>query len=148
MGNVTPAQLALAAWILAKETVGDPSVATLTDAAERSCQKLGGHLARLVAPAGYHALLARALHLSRSEFPLLEGVRAGESEDVCLEGLQDSVQGVDLAILRDALTTMLARVFELLATFIGEDLALRQARDIWPEAPVHRAEMRVEETQR
>jgi NAD(P)-dependent dehydrogenase (short-subunit alcohol dehydrogenase family) len=143
---VTSAQREIARWILTQEMDDTAVTETIVDAAERACQKFGRHLARLVAAAGYLALLARALRLARDDFPLLAGVRAGATVDSCFEGLQRSVEGADPALVHDALVTVLAHVFRLLATFIGEDLALRQVRDVWPDAPFRGAELRAEET--
>ena len=36
----------------------------------------------------------------------------------------------------DAGTSIVARLLELLVTFIGEPLTLRLVRDAWPDAPV------------
>lgn len=107
----------------------------LLDAAERACQKLCRRLARLVTVAGYQALLARALHLARAEFAFLDGVRAGATEDACFEGLRATMEGIEPAMLRAALTAVLAGVIGLLTTFIGGDLAVRLVRDVWPDAP-------------
>ena len=107
----------------------------LLDAAERACQKLCRHLARLVTVVGYQALLARALHLARGEFPFLEGVRPGVTEDACFDGLRTTMEGIDAVTLRAALMTVLAQVIGLVTTFIGNDLTLRLVRDVWPDAP-------------
>ena len=142
---MTPAQRDLAWWLLEQELGDAPEPATLADAAELACQKLCRRLARLVTVAGYQALLARALHLARGEFPFLEGVQAGAIEDPCLDGLRARLEGVDPATIRDALTAVLAGVIGLLVTFIGEDLALRLVRDVWPDAPFGEAGPRGEE---
>ncbi len=104
----------------------------LLDAAEHACQKLCQRLAQLITVVGYRALLARALHLARGEFPFLEGVRA---EDGGFDGLRAKTEDVEPATLRAALTTVLGSVIGLLSTFIGEDLAVRLVRDVWPSAP-------------
>ena len=132
---VMPAQRDLALWLLGEEMGDGPESEALLDAAERACQKLCRRLARLVTVAGYQALLARALHLARREFSFLDGVRAGATEDACFDGLRAKAEGIDPAMLRAALTTVLANVIGLLTTFIGEDLALRLVRDVWPDAP-------------
>jgi hypothetical protein len=123
VGAVTPAQRELALWLL-EDGMGDArDPEALLDAADGACQKLYRRLAKLVTVVGYQALLSRALHLARGEFPFLDGVRAGAPEGDCLDGL------------RAALTSVLANVIELLTIFIGDDLALRLVRDIWPNAP-------------
>jgi hypothetical protein len=134
---VTPAQWALGQWILDREFVAaDGEAAALLGAAEQACQKLGRRLAQLITAAGYQALLTRALHLARRDFSVLEGVRVGATTDLCFDGLAALLDGVEPATMRDALTAILAGVIGLLATFIGDDLALRLVRDVWPEIPL------------
>ncbi|MGD9892654.1 MAG: hypothetical protein AB7R89_13470 [Dehalococcoidia bacterium] len=146
MNAVTPAQRNLARWLLAQELGTVPEVA-LPDAAERACQKLGRRLTRLVTEVGYQALLARALHLARGEFPVLDEVRAGRLADVCLDGLPARA-AVEPATLREALTAVLAAIIGLLVTFIGGDLTLRVVHDVWPEAPFGGMDLLGEEAQR
>lgn len=135
MNLLTPAHRDLANWLLAQEVHDPAEPKALQDAAERACQKLSERLTRLVTLAGYQALVARAVHLARGEYPFLEGVRPGSTSDVCLDGLQIQIETVDTATLHDGLTEVLAGVIGLLVTFIGEDLALRLVRDVWPDAP-------------
>jgi hypothetical protein len=59
----------LATWLLATEMGSDGRVG----AAERACQKLSGGLSRSISPAAAQALVARALHHARAEFPFFEG---------------------------------------------------------------------------
>ena len=138
MNAVTPAQRDLALWLLEAEMGDARAPEALLDAAERTCQKLCRRLAMLVTVVGYRALLARALHLARGEFPFLDGVRAGATDSACFDGLRTKTEGIDPAMLRAALTTVLASVIGLLTTFIGEDLTLRLVRDVWPDAPFGR----------
>jgi hypothetical protein len=106
------------------------------DAAERACQKLCRRLSRLVTDAGYQALLARALHLARADYPFLDGVRASSTAGPCLDGLNDRLQGVDDSTASEALAAVLSGVIGLRATFIGENLALNLIRDVWPDSPL------------
>ena len=132
---VTPAQRELALWLLEEETGDDRGPEALVDAADVACQKLGRRLTRLITVVGYQALLARALHLARSEFSVLDGVRAAATDGTCLEGMRAKVGGSELAMLQAALTSVLANMIGLLITFIGDNLALRLVREIWPDAP-------------
>jgi hypothetical protein len=133
--QTTVAQRDLARRLLAWELgdVQDPSA--LPDAAERACRKLCRHLAKLVTMAGSHALLARALHLAKVEFPFLEGVQSCPPPEVCLDGLRERVRGVEPALAQRGLAAILASLIGLLVTFIGEDLALRLVGDVWPDVP-------------
>lgn len=132
---VTAAQHEQARWILDEEMGDGRESEAVFDAAEQVCRKLSGRLERLVTVVGYRALLGRALHLSGNEFPFLRGVRPGTTDDVCLDGLREKTEGVDPAMLRAALTTVLGNVIGLLTTFIGEDLTARLMRDVWPHGP-------------
>jgi len=60
------------------------------DAAGRVWQKLRQHLARSIGPAGFDALLRRALALAKTEFPSLQAIRT--EADGRLMGLPEVVQ--------------------------------------------------------
>jgi hypothetical protein len=130
----TPAHRELARWLLARE-MDDPRAPTdPAGAAEAACRKLSHRVARLVTVVACQALMGRALHLARRDFPFLEGVRPGPSPDVCLEGLAECVRGVEPARATEGLATVLANVLGLLATFVGDEITLRLVRDAWPDA--------------
>lgn len=130
------AERRLARWLLAAELTSTVAPEALPDAAERVCQKLGMRLARLITPPGYRVLVGRALHLAGAEFSFLSAVRAGSPPGQCLEGLSERMHGVEPAQAGDALTAVVAGILGLLNTFIGEDLAWRLLRDVWPDAPL------------
>jgi hypothetical protein len=106
-------------------------------AAERVCQKLSHRLARLVSPAGSQAILSRALHLARADFPFLEGVLAGRPPEACLEGLDERLHTVETRDASGALLAVLGAMLDLLVGFIGEDLTVRLVREVWPDLPYH-----------
>jgi hypothetical protein len=130
----TPAHRELARWLLAREVDHHREPIDLAAAAEAACRKLGHRVARLVTFVACQALLARALHLARRDFPFLEGVRPGPSPDVCLEGLAERLRGVEHARATEGLAAVLANVLGLLATFIGDEITMRLVRDAWPDA--------------
>lgn len=105
-------------------------------AAERVCQKLSRRLSRLVSPAGSQAILSRALHLARINFPFLEGVLAGRPPEACLEGLDERLQDVGSSEASAGLHAVLGAMLDLLVGFIGEDLTVRLVREVWPNLPV------------
>ena len=135
MTEAASAQRDLARWLMAVEMSALPAPAAVQDAAENVCQKLSRRLARVITLPGYSALLARALHLARAEFPILDGVRAGTTADQCLDGLSQWTENVEPSQMREALTAVLAGILGLLDTFIGRDLSVRLIRDVWPDAP-------------
>jgi hypothetical protein len=129
-----PAHQELAGWLLAREIGARDGLGAEVEAAEMVCRKLSRRLAKLVTPAGSQALLARALRLARADFPFLEGVRLGSSPETCLEGLREAAGGVEPAQAREGAVGVLASLWGLLATFIGDELTLRLVRDVWPDA--------------
>jgi hypothetical protein len=132
----TSAKRDLGRLLLTAATGDQTDPATLPGAAERAFQKLCRQLAELVTMVGSQALFSRALYLTRTQFPFLAGVRAGTTPEACLEGLRDSVQGVEPAQAREGLAALFATLIELLTTFIGEDLTLRLVAEVWPEMPL------------
>jgi len=125
----------LASWLLARESGAESDGPGLSAAAERVCQLLCRRLSRSVSAAGAQAVLARALHLSRARFPFLEEVHAGLVPAPCLDGLPERVHGLEADEVGDGLLTLLGTLLDLLVGFIGEDLTLRLARDVWPDLP-------------
>jgi len=102
------------------------------DAAGRVWQKLRQHLARSIGPAGFDALLRRALALAKTEFPSLQAIRT--EADGRLMGLREVVQTAEES--SSGLAAVLAHFLGLLSTFIGEDLALRLVGEVWPDVPL------------
>jgi hypothetical protein len=112
---------------------GQEDAVVVAAAAGQAMRRLGPPLSRLIGGEGYQALLRRALHLARMEWPVLQGVQVSVDPTGGLEGVEVAVQGVDPAQARDALGAVLAQLMWLLVTFIGHDLALRTLREVWPE---------------
>ena len=139
MPETSPAARVLARRVLRHEAGGRAEPAALAEAAERADARLRGRLARLIGPAGYTTLVARAVRLAQAEVPALERVTV----DALARGAEGGLHGVrefarasgDAGAAEAGLSTILAHAIELLGTFIGEDLALRLIRDAWPELP-------------
>ncbi|MFN0070911.1 MAG: hypothetical protein ACKVVP_05410 [Chloroflexota bacterium] len=136
----------LARWLLMHELDGPESTAALPEAAERVCQKLCQRLAALVTVAGSQALLGRAIYLATADSPFLVGVRVGNLQDACLDGLSEHIQAREPGVAAHGLLTIVARLIGLLFTFIGEDLAMRLMRDVWPGIPSIEADFSSGET--
>jgi hypothetical protein len=102
----------------------DPAVA------QRIMMRLHGHLGRLIGEVGFDVMLARAIVLARRAHPILEGLTAGPGG--MLIGL-DEARG-DRAELDEAASAIVSHFIELLASLVGEALALRLVRDPWPGA--------------
>jgi hypothetical protein len=140
----------LAARLAAHEAAISSPADAHTSAAFRVCEKLRQPLAALAGAAGFHSLLSRALVIAQREAPGLSQVRVnanGSLEDVgAVRSLSNQdpkpndaprnlpQPGTDEGIL------LVAQLLGLLHIFIGEAITLRLARDIWPNASVHRTE--------
>ena len=94
------------------------------------CDKLGPQLATLMGRGGYHALLSRALALSRKDADWLRTVLLAEPGS--LEIADDVLKKVDAQELDAGSTLLVAELLGLLAAFIGDTLTLRLMRDVWP----------------
>jgi len=139
MGKVTtatPSHHALARWLLTTEVVGAEGPLAAPAAAERVFQKLSKRLAQLVTLVGSDALLARAVHLSRVEFPFLDGAQITRSDDSLTLRLGDSGKGAESGQVAEGFEAVLAILIALLVSFIGVDLTLHLLREVWPELPM------------
>jgi hypothetical protein len=81
MTTATPSQHAVAQWLLTAEGVDAERRLAAPAAAERVFGKLSQRLAQLITLLGSDALLARAVHLSRAEFPFIDGAQTPPSAD-------------------------------------------------------------------
>ena len=135
-----------AARLIAQEMSEASPPGSVYDAADRVCQRMHRRLTELVTAEGYQALLDRAVHQARAEFPFLPPIRSEGVSDACLGGLRYPVADVDPALNREALVAVLGGVLGLLSTFIGEELASRVLRDVWPGASYGHAPAPLKET--
>jgi hypothetical protein len=137
MNTTPPAIQALARRLIALEAARDPSDGP-AGATIRTCAKLRSPLVKLVGASGFRSLLSRALAMAKAEVPALDVVQV--RTDGFLEGLdgiespQESEPGV-----------IVARLLNLLATFIGEPLTLGLVRDAWPDASATGIDAGIEE---
>ena len=139
MGKVTtatPSHHALARWLVTAERVNPERPLAAPAAAERVFEKLSKRLAQLVTLVGSDALLARAVHLSRVEFPFLDGAQITRSDDSLTLRLGDSGKGAESGQVAEGFEAVLAILIALLVSFIGEDLTLHLLREVWPELPM------------
>lgn len=126
----------LARWLLQHESVVDAhKLGSPLEPSENVLRRLSPGVTALVTTAGYRALIARALHLTRPRFPFLESVQVSEG-DAFIEGPRvvggEAIDEISEAII----STLIA----LLVTFIGDDLTNNLIRTTWPDAPLRHAE--------
>jgi hypothetical protein len=133
---VNAEQSHLADWLLREASdSGEPEA--IVASAERSFHMLCTRLSELSTPSGCQVLLNRAIRLAAGEFPFLHGVRAGLLPGECLEGVQESGQGVTSEHLKAGLVAVMAQLIGLFELFIGEALIARLIRHLWPDAPLN-----------
>lgn len=126
--------------ILTAEMGEQTSVEGLTDAARRASEKLAVLLSGLVTIAGSQALFARALYLTRTEYPFLAGVRVGTAPEASLAGLDASLAGTDFQRAREGISAFFASLIGLIDTFLGEALTRRLLDQVWPEQAFDRTD--------
>ncbi len=132
------AMLDMVRRLLAHEAAEDRGREASLEAAERVLVKLRAHLSRRTGQEGFQTLLARALTLTVTQVPRLSAVQV--EADGSLVGLRDSLAPVsseapDSEAQEDAIegaVALIAHLFGLLVTFIGEDLTLRMLGTLWP----------------
>ena len=139
MTTVFPAMQDLARRILAVEAARARSQAergneadTQVDEAVRACAKLQAPLSRFTGPAGFLSLLTRALVLAKAEVPSLRVVQV--RPDDSLVGFDEIKHDQNTGEFEKGGVVLVAHLLGLLATFIGESLTLRLARDAWQDA--------------
>lgn len=134
--NQLPPSLADFARRLLQHEVGNSgSAGDLVAAFERACQALHSRMAPLISPAGFGALIERAVKLAARDFPFLGGTNAPVAANCSVDGLRHVAEGREPAEVADALAAILANFIWLVVIFIGENLGLRKVREVWPNVP-------------
>jgi len=126
---------ALARRLVMVEARGLDRPEAVAEAGERAWERLRRRLITLIGPEGCDALFARALALSRSDYPMLAGVHYGAANGSGLTGLREIAHEHAPTDVLDALVTVTAHFLAVLARLIGADLVLRLVREAWPELP-------------
>jgi len=122
MGEPRVAMRELAQRLIALEEAGARGSSPGRNAAFRVLEKLRLLLTRFSGSDGFAALMRRAIALSRTENPSLEGCTLGK--DGSIASLED--------ITVEAGLLLAAQLLDLMTTFIGEALTLSLLADIWP----------------
>jgi len=103
------------------------------DVALRVLARLHGALGKLVG-AGFDVMLARSLVLARRDHPVLEGITVAPGGT--LAGIDPGIDrgSRDGAALEQGTLAIVSQLLELLVVLVGEALAMRLVRDVWPGA--------------
>ncbi|MDP2305601.1 MAG: hypothetical protein Q8P18_06210 [Pseudomonadota bacterium] len=92
-------------------------------------------LGRWVGDESARVLLARAVDETRPQRAWLAGIRVTLGEGRCFVGLDERVEALAPTELAETMEELLVVLIELLAKFIGNDLALRIVIRGWPSGP-------------
>lgn len=135
MRDVSPATKDLAQRLLRHESGGQLEAEAVAIAAERTLAQLRTRLNALLGRMGYLALFRRALRLAQGEYPLLDSLAISQEPGGNLLGLREFAiaNDGDPAAVASALAALVAHLFWLLVTFIGEGLTFRLIGEIWPD---------------
>ncbi len=143
MTTVFPAIQDLARRILAVEAARAKAADPQVDEAVKVCEKLQVPLSRFTGRAGFLSLLSRALVLAKAEVPALKVVQV--RPDGSLAGFDEIKHIQDADAVEKDRVVLVAQFLGLLASFIGESLTWRFARDTWPDASIDNTDLRREE---
>lgn len=145
----------LGRWLIARETLGADEAA-LAAGIDRALSRLDELFCVYVGQVGFRALLERAAHLRRGDWPWLgrtgisasatllirgpvnsepEAARAQVSARVHLDALPEAIAREGRDTVLEAASALVGTVLELLSNFIGEDLTMRLVRRVWPDVP-------------
>jgi hypothetical protein len=122
----------LAKRLLADEATARKRPGGNDSAAFRVVEKVRQPLGQLLGIAGFRALFSRALALANEEVPWLRALHI--KSDGSLEGLGELEANLDEDGIVGGELILVARLLELLITFIGSALTLRIIQDAWPKA--------------
>ena len=131
MNRSTPEMRNFAKRLVAYGTLGNKSSGPKITAAFQACEELRPHLATLMGNAGFRALLSRSLVLASGEVPWLRALHV--KSDGSLEGLDELEAQIDSEQNSEGGVVLLAQLLGLLTAFIGENLAVRLLREVWPK---------------
>jgi hypothetical protein len=123
---------ALSGRILAHALAGQTEPEAVAAAVEGTVRRLHEEVSSLIGPVGLLALVRRATHLSRREFPWLDQLEVQVGHVMALQGLTECVRTQGREQVAEGATLLLSHLLELLCNFIGQDLTLRMVRRGWP----------------
>jgi hypothetical protein len=128
----TAVLLAVVVRVLERRARSGADAAAVAAAIRRAYDELAGVLAPLIGQVGVDALVARALHLTRRDYPSDQAADEQAAEQFAQVSLW--LEQKDPTLATDAAAAMLARFAALLTTLIGEPLTTRYLRKAWPDA--------------
>jgi hypothetical protein len=123
--------VALAEQLAAYEFVANGASAKVSSPGSIVCEKLRTQLSMLMGNAGFGALFARAIALTKAEFPSMSELEINPSGMIV--DLDPVELKANLPELSRVSVRVLAELLGLLVAFIGEPLVLGLVQEIWPK---------------
>jgi hypothetical protein len=96
------------------------------------CETLRQPLSKVLGTAGFSTLFSRALTLAKDDVAWLRLTHI--DADGSLNGLAEVAVKLDADEIASGEVVLVARLLELLVTFIGPALTLELIQDVWPKA--------------
>ena len=121
----------LALQVVAKRAGPSASPTVLAAVAQRTYDELAEVAAPLIGQAGVEALMSRAVHLARREYPWLGSDR---HEKNAFAEVARCLERAEAGMAADAAAAVFARSVGLLATLIGDRLTASLLYKAWPDA--------------
>jgi hypothetical protein len=143
MSRASPRVRNLARRLIDYEARATGSSEAATAGAFAVCEKLRPQLVVLSGNGGFRALLSRAVVLASAEVPWLRALVV--NREGALTGLEEIESQLSADALLVGRVALLAQMLGLLVAFIGEELTLRLAREVWPQTPLDDLELVHEE---
>lgn len=131
MSRATAQQRNLAERLIAHETRANSSE---TLAAFHAVEKLRPPLVNLQGNIGFRSLVSRSLAVASEETRWLRAVHV--KSDGSLTGLRELQAQLAREQFYEGAVALLAQLLALMVSFIGEDLTLDLAREVWPGLPL------------
>ena len=122
--------------VVAKRAGTSANGPMLAAAAQRTYREFAGATAPLIGQKGVEALMRRAMHLARREFPWLSSDNAeppAQDEDTFAH-VARCLERADACSAADAAGAVFGLAAGLLATLIGEGLTASLLYKAWPDA--------------
>ncbi len=121
--------------IVERELAGRAGPAEIAAGIEGVFRQLYQIMATVIGPLGFQAVLTRAVHLTRRDYPGLGACEIACGDTFVMRGISEMIEreGADQA--GAAAVALLDHIIALLCSFIGEDLTLRLLRRGWAGLP-------------
>ena len=143
MRYATPRLRHVAARLLTHEAGAAPATSeALAAASGRLLDRMSRRVAEVIGPVGVQAIFLRAVKLRKAEFTFLdERIVPSERGNSLAEPLRACLREQNPEVIQEASVILFATFAGLLATVIGDRLALSLLRQVWPDGFPPEAEL-------